>query len=61
MSMTYELVRRLTDLQERIEDWKRRMCTEPELEKAILDAYKALKDNTGLEIVPLKPEEKEEK
>jgi len=40
--MTYKLIMRITDLQDKIEDWKREMCTEEELKQAILEVYKAL-------------------
>lgn len=49
--MTYKLIKKLSDLEDKIEDWKHEMCSEEELRKAIFDCYKALDEEIKLKEV----------
>ena len=55
--MNYKLIMKISDLQDRIEDWKREMCTYWELRQAIIDVYKALEAEEKPAKVEKKPEE----
>jgi len=61
MELSYKLIRKLTDLEFAIQDWKLRMIDIEELRKKLLDAYKALEEEIYPEGLQKKVEEIKEK